>query len=440
MSKLLNTKSLRDAKTLSDKLSKDLKFIINLGLKIGEQSSQELIEDLHGRRFKDGKSYIYTKEFLHSITIFTSDVVSHFGKLVIDEDYVTSLIWDLIDLDLDHSLVVKEFANRLTKEIAEDKFCILHNYQIGFEEGVEEFQIGPVRAVKGRKIASQINRKNENPLWRLDVNFDGHKDDYNTIVYSLSPICWEVRVNTTSKNVKTEAIWNINVALSLLRIVISREEIGPSFPYLGDVEPQVAIRPEFRDKIVIHNSEGIAGGDWGQPKGYYINSKTARTLKTKKFIKRAEMLFDPPQRTLAERVQSGLGWLTRGRQSAEQAERYLFFFTALEAIFTSSDKTTPVTDTISRSISVILMNNNIERAKHFNYMKQSYSIRSALVHGGSRGVSRRDTMSIQAVCDVVYGKLVREFDLSIKLEDFHNRLRNASFGGKWIMKPRIIKE
>ena len=258
-------------------------------------------------------------------------------------------------------------------------------------------------------------------------------------MYSLSPICWEVKVNTTSKNVKTEAVWKINVALSLLRIVISRDKIGPSFPYLGDIEPQVAIRPEFRDKIVIHDSDGVAGGDWSQPRGYYISVDTAKILKTGNFIRKAELLFDPPQKTLAERIQSGLGWLARGRQSPEQAERYLFFFTALESIFTSSDKIAPITDTIARSVSIILTNNNAEREKQFKYVKDTYTIRSALIHGGSRRVSRRDAIHIQAICEVVYGKLIKNFDISIKLEDFHSRLKSASFGSKWLinLKPTV---
>ena len=431
--------SMNKSKGLSEKLSKDLKSVIGLGLKIGEQSLQGTIEDLYGRRFKDNKSYIYTKEFLDALVSFTSETVSHFGNLVIDEDYVTGLVWDLIDLNLGYSLIEKEFISRLAQEIARDRFCILHNYQVGLEESINEFRIGPVRAIRGNSIAHQINMKNENPLWKLEVNFSGYKDDFNTIVYSLSPVCWEVKVNSTSKNIKTEAIWKVNVALSLLRVVIPRGNVGPSFPYLGDVEPQVAIRPEFRDKIVIHDSESIAGGTWSQPKGYYINLKITRMLKTKSFIKKAELLFKPPKGTLAERVQNGLGWLTRGRQSAEQAERFLFFFTALEAIFASTDKSAPVTDTIARSVSILLTNKNLERAKHFRRIKELYEIRSALVHGGSRGVSRRDTMSIQAVCDVVYRRLVEEIDMSIRLQDFHRRLKDASFGGRWVMKPKVVK-
>jgi hypothetical protein len=35
---------------------------------------------------------------------------------------------------------------------------------------------------------------------------------------------------------------------------------------------------------------------------------------------------------LAERVGQGLGWLTRGRQAEDRAERLLYFFTAIEAL------------------------------------------------------------------------------------------------------------
>ena len=41
-----------EVKRLSDKLSKDLEAIVDFGIKIGEQSSRGLIEDLHGQRLQ----------------------------------------------------------------------------------------------------------------------------------------------------------------------------------------------------------------------------------------------------------------------------------------------------------------------------------------------------------------------------------------------------
>jgi hypothetical protein len=42
-------------------------------------------------------------------------------------------------------------------------------------------------------------------------------------------------------------------------------------------------------------------------------------------------------------VGQGLGWLSRGRQAESRTERFLFFFTALEALLSSDDKGDPVT-------------------------------------------------------------------------------------------------
>lgn len=92
--------------------------------------------------------------------------------------------------------------------------------------------------------------------------------------------------------------------------------------------------------------------------------------------------------------QRALGWMTKARVSADLATRFLFFFTSLEALLTSSEKDAPITDTISRSVATIIAEKD-KRYLVYQRLKKLYAIRSQLVHSESREVSDSQCEQLQ---------------------------------------------
>ncbi|WP_426129161.1 hypothetical protein [Pararhizobium sp. PWRC1-1] len=158
---------------------------------------------------------------------------------------------------------------------------------------------------------------------------------------------WVVEVPATKANVAEEAKWLIDVAVSLMRL--STSQWKGHLPGIGELEAH-PIYP------TIHAQPHMTFDDASTatlPGWYETTAKAVVDQNLPKIQSLASILFDPSDKSLAQRVAQGLGWMTRGRQVADRAERLLSFFTALESLLTSTDKTDPVTQTISRHVSVI---------------------------------------------------------------------------------------
>jgi hypothetical protein len=171
------------------------------------------------------------------------------------------------------------------------------------------------------------------------------------------------------------------------------------------------------------------------PGSYEVTEKVAEELKSTKVQSLAKMLFDPKDKSLAQRVAQGLGWMTRGRQVSDRAERLLSFFTALEALLTSSDKDAPVTQTISRHAAVILTREVKSRVSAYNQIKGLYTIRSAVVHAGRRDVLWQDVNTLQHIVETVYWIVLERCDLGMTQERFGQSLADGSHGLPWEFAP-----
>jgi hypothetical protein len=123
--------------------------------------------------------------------------------------------------------------------------------------------------------------------------------------------------------------------------------------------------------------------------------------------------------------------MTRGRQVYDRAERLLSFFTALEALLSSDDKSTPVTQTISRHLSVIYTQDIKIRVAVYNQIKGLYALRSAVVHAGRREVLWQDVNHLQGYVERVFRIVLSRCDLAMGQDRFAQSLADASHGMRW---------
>jgi hypothetical protein len=303
------------------------------------------------------------------------------------------------------------------------------NYVIRLNPQVKQIKIGRVRAMLTEEFNKE--RKSRHPDQRVNIvpgaGFSLSLGQEVTI--ETKPICWIVDVDAVAENVEEEAKWLIDIALSLLRL--SHLNWSSHFPNLGAVEPH-PVKPTraHNEGIKLQGSKVLAGGS-SVPPWYEADAAVVGTVQAKKFISQAEIIFDPPEKSLAERVSQGLGWLTRGRQAEDRAERLLYFFTAIEALLSTDDKTAPVVQTIARHAAVLLTNENAARAQVAKALKSLYSVRSSLVHAGNRSILWSGANDAQVLAESLFQTVLESANLKTRHETFCNEVAAASYGTPW---------
>ncbi len=154
---------------------------------------------------------------------------------------------------------------------------------------------------------------------------------------------------------------------------------------------------------------------WVSPT-YFIDAEIIAGTQTSDFKEKAQTIFNPPKSSLAERFSQGLGWLTRGRQSEDRAEQFLFFFTAIESLLSSDNKGIPITQTIANNAAIVLSNDAAEREKFVRKIKHLYADRSKLVHAGRRGVSEKAVNTAGVIAEQIYLRVLKHISLTNTLD------------------------
>ncbi len=303
----------------------------------------------------------------------------------------------------------------------EDSFkYIAPNYLVKFCEHARKIEIGPVTAI----LSADLNRNFQSGA-EFDISFDE-----NGISVQLPQTCWYVSVNATKGNVREEAAWLINVALSFLRLSYPDRK-DDFFPLFGEVETMPLIKPESDEQGIIISDKDMMWTNSSVPRLYIVDSTIVAITEEREFKDRAQEIFFPSKNSLAERFSQGLGWLTRGRQTADRSERFLFFFTAIESLLSGNDKTAPVVQTISRYAATILDTDAGKRAEIAKKIRSLYSIRSLLVHTGKRNVSQSESIVAQKIAEILYKKVMESVPLNTRFDKFQESLSKASYGLPW---------
>jgi hypothetical protein len=192
------------------------------------------------------------------------------------------------------------------------------------------------------------------------------------------------------------------------------------------------LRPTVVDNVGVKlKGTGVILGGGKVPPAYEVGKAMEAVTLDPAFSDKAAIVFDPPTKSLAERVGQGLGWLTRGRRTEDRAERLLYFFTAVEALLSNDDKSAPVVQTIARHASVILSDDIATRVELSAQIRNLYSLRSALVHSGSRSVLWNNAKLTQYLAEGMFTRVLQTANLRSPHANFNDELSKASYGFPW---------
>jgi len=403
--------------------------------KTPDEASQAIKDAFtHGFRFIEGVVFKTGSENYNHQRNLVGRCIKLLGPKIGHEKDIEDLSWKIAALMQvnEVSATVQNFIESLLELTKAEHPYYVPNYAIKFTEDVREITIGPVCAQLTDVVIADLKEKEK--VWQpKPVKGSGHSSFFENCeeIIKPMPICWVVTVNAARKNTEEEALWLVDTALSVLRFSYPIKHANPFFPRIGDTESHPII-PQKRDSTgFVMSDETISMDGWSAPHYYQINNAVADHLQANNLEDRGKKIFSPVSKSVGERVAQGFGWMTRGRRAHDRAERFLFFYTAIEALLASSDRTAPVIQTIARHAAVILAGNAEKRYEIAKIIRTSYETRSALIHGGRRNVSKTDADNSQLMAEILYLEILAKVDLASSSESFEAALSKASYGLRW---------
>jgi hypothetical protein len=301
-------------------------------------------------------------------------------------------------------------------------------YNVALAERVKEIRIGPVSIREGLNVASRLSKQNDKITFGIEQPA-GFQSGGKGVLYNVSETMWDIEASSSSAARFEYASWLTCIATSVIRLVVPPGEMGPIPPRRSDIENQPFDSHRTSDEHIVVEGKGsfsLGGGKVGRH--YELGKKAKQALSNKDNVTRIALVFDPPNKSLAQRFSQGLGWLAKGRQAKDRSERFLFFFTALEALLSSDDKTSPVVLTIARHAAVLWTNDISGRVKVSQKIRKLYATRSALIHAGSRSVTYEGATEIHEIAENVFFAVWDTTDLKISHSSFCEQLSEASYG------------
>lgn len=391
-------------------------------------------------RMLNGITFDLNKQVLTAQHSLISRCTTLLGSKIGHEKEIEDFAWECVYQSLageqrssDLSQIVSGFIERLHANTQRQSKYVAPNYAIKFDHPVTKLVVGPVEAMLTTELLSEIpdySGTSRVLFWvgsKFDMSIVNSK-----INFQFPPIVWCVSIQAAQGHIEEEATWLINIAISLLRLSYPSEKYYGLFPRIGERELlPICIQPITKQGIALYEDR-LIGGETSVGKLYEVDEDVLAVTTSQTFQDRAQAIFNASKNSLGERVGQGLGWLSRGRQTADRAEKFLFFFTAIEALLSSDDKTAPVVQTISRYVAVILQNDAKLRFQLANNVKSLYETRSSLVHSGKRNVSNSDVGAIQLIAECAYIVVMDSMDMKISRADFQASLSKASYGTQWL--------
>lgn len=325
----------------------------------------------------------------------------------------------------------KLFITEVIDQAAIDYIRILPCFSFRLEQGVDAISAGPVTILRGTAIETQYNSANPDSKIKLHTTDSTeqftHSDDI--MLASIAPTVWRVDLKAAPGNLHEEAIWLVNIATSLFRL---RYNGWNAFaPGNNDQEALSVARSDGKEVGVTIKDAGISLGGWRLPHFYVVDSGAAAAFAKPDFQALAEQILQPARKSLAERIHQGLGWITRARQTTDRSERFLFLFTAIEALLTGSDQSAPVTQTVARNAATILATDISGRSSIAEQIIKLYQTRSSLVHTGKRSVLHAQVSLAQQIAEALYWRVMDVSDASQDFDTFQSSLKRAGFGSEW---------
>lgn len=333
----------------------------------------------------------------------------------------------------------KSVLNEYEKYLEEEFIAFLPCHSCMLPDGISRVDFGVVSLVDPNELLQEagqvpmpVKEQAVSLFWDSEFNEIRYEFGEQKVSGKIasSHCFWRVKAVASPLNYKEEALWLINVTVSLMRIFWRNWSF--TYPQRSDLERNPIIHDcnfGIDPLMVSENTLKMPGGQkWGT---YELPKEALSEFQGQRFQRILAELLKAKDGSLAERLRDALGWMAKGRQEPDRALRLLFFFTAIEAMLSTKDKGAPVTDTIARHGSVIISVTKDGRFDNYKWIRKLYEKRSDTVHRGMRNSLWGHSSDAQEIAEVVAWQILEKCDLTQKFSEFHEALKKASFGSEW---------
>jgi|TARA_R110001632_G_scaffold81367_4_gene181276 hypothetical protein len=398
----------------------------SLGFSLGSAGWVNTSEDMlrASRRFSD---------------LLTKTLGARFG----DEKDLSDLIRKAAHNAVSSNQTEKQFLDAVTDDIvdilSQDFEIFLPNRLVYLGPKITPLKIGNVKVLKLSDLEKEIQpvvAKLQTKYTNMSVEFDyeQHRAIFKQASIGIevpsSAMMWAVKARASKTHLYEEALWQIGIATSLMRLSSSKWD--GRIPSFRDIEPSPVVQDRYAgDNALVRNGQKLSYGGSKFASAYIVDGKISKDLRAKKTQSIFDEVFAHKPGRLGEQVFNALGWLTKGRQALDRSERLLYFFTAIEAILTRNNKDSPVIDTIARHGSVMLAASIEKRPGVAKRFKDLYAHRSATVHRGTRNASANAVANAHYLATLLVFVALKKGNLSEKHDTFSDALSAASYGTVW---------
>lgn len=393
--------------------------------------------DFNRFRLHNGVAFEVTDQLLNKQIELVDILIKKLGPAKGHQRTLSSALWDfVVSVDDISDLESRKFLIDGLQEIERKSAELCDFYRpcplVRLPDGTDLIKIGPVKVVRSESLLPEFRTLSPHCKFRVGADWSLSAlptDVEGQIVVTVPHTVWSIRLSAAAPNREVEALWLTDVALSILRMSVERARLGSLAPSIGDVEPHPFRPHDLNDhSLALVPGVGANMGGMTAARNYWLAPEVVQSLVEPQTVAKIDVVFGSRPKTVAERFCQGCGWLTRGRRSKDRSDRMLYFFTAIEALLSSSDSSSPIVQTIARNASVIISDDNAKRERWSSDIKKLYSVRSSIIHNGTRRAYEADANSTQFIAEMLYDEVWKRVDLAGSHQEFSRALHTASYG------------
>lgn len=390
---------------------------------------------------------LHTKEFKNSRDAFVNKACEILGPLFGDQKEIAQIIVHSAHQSIANELCTRSFEKEVFEELQQHltqaRKVLLPNYLVSLPGKARVLKMGPVRVLTSRQVMSEMKplvaKINENKEQQIDIVEKNGEitiwvDSYPSSVPSHN-FMWEINLRSSRRYAIEESKWMIGVSLSLIRLFsfeYGYSELGSRTPGRELSESIISLKTDGGVPNVLSiEGERIRFGGGSIATRYELSKKALQFMRKTSTTDKISLIFSAPENSVAEKLYDALGWLSRGRQSRQRAEKMLCFFTALETIFSTKSDKENVTERVARYCGVVLTSDLDGRIRNSNKIRNLYNVRSEIVHQGRRTATSGDVDGVEQFAEYTLAFILQIVDLKQNHGTFLSELKKASYGHKW---------
>lgn len=267
-------------------------------------------------RLHEGQAFHISDEALQAQSAFVRVAIKKLGPIKGHAKVLDKALWDfVVSIKKPAQLEKAEFLNIALDQIEARSASVSEFFRpcplVRLPEGVDRIEIGRVAVDRTEARISEFQNINEQ--FKFEVGDDWSLSIVLTdadagIITSLPPTLWSINLVAADPIREEEALWLADVALSVLRLAVKYEDLGPLAPHVGKVEAHPFLPSDGRDhSFTLKQSGGAQVGGMTAPNNYRLTKNAVTSLQDAATRTKIETIFNAKPKTLAERFYQAAG-------------------------------------------------------------------------------------------------------------------------------------